>query len=56
MGWCATRRKRTPSAYENITSARTVCGYSVILPWGFARRQPDCPECIAKLKKEKNDG
>jgi hypothetical protein len=54
-GWCATKRKRTPSAYENITNARTICGCSVVLPWGFARREPDCPDCKKKLE-EKSHG
>lgn len=52
-GWCATRRKRTPSAYETVNNARTICGCSVVLPWGFARRMPDCPECLKKLEGER---
>ena len=44
-GWCTTSKKT--SAYRD--NVKTLCDHYVIMPFGFERRQPDCPECLAKL-------
>lgn len=49
-GWCATRRKREPESYND--SQPTVCGYSIVMPWGYEERKPDCPACKKILRLE----
>lgn len=49
-GWCATQ---TGEAHpdDSTNSAKTLCGYFVVLPCGSKKRVPTCPECIAALAK-----
>ena len=47
-GWCATSAQiRVPK--HTATNVKTLCGYYVYLPFGIARRQPDCADCSAVL-------
>jgi hypothetical protein len=43
-GWCAVEDDTEP--VEGSWSVPTVCGYGVILPFGYQQRDPDCPDCI----------
>lgn len=50
-GWCATRRGRLPRESDVPYNQRTLCGYYVYLPMRYEVRQPDCPDCLRKLKE-----
>lgn len=46
-GWCAVAGNEEPA--EGSYQVPTVCGWFVVLPGGFDRRVPDCPECLTAL-------
>ena len=47
-GWCATRTGRQHN--EEAFSVKTLCGYTIALPWGSEKRVPDCPDCLAFMR------
>lgn len=47
-GWCACQTDKEPE--DGLNNVPTVCGYFVVLPWGFDKRIPTCPECLAKME------
>lgn len=52
-GWCAVQKgvvKHGRAPVDTTVDAPTRCGYHVIMPWGFERRLPDCPECLVALQ------
>lgn len=55
-GWCATDRKRMPKEETVIDVVPTTCAHRIVLPWGFERRDPDCPSCVAVLAKREARG
>lgn len=49
-GWCAVKTGMRPA--EAAASVQTKCGHFVVLPMGAEQTDPDCPDCIAALKKD----
>jgi len=49
-GWCATKRTKVPKEEEDDNEP-TLCGYFVVLPYGFDRRTPTCPDCKKIIKE-----
>lgn len=48
-GWCATKPNR--KYRESAWCVPTRCGYYVHLPYGIAKREPTCPDCIKAAKE-----
>lgn len=46
--WCAVSQ----SVYTDQPA--TACGNVVVLPCGFEKRKPTCPECVSKLAAKKS--
>ena len=46
-GWCACATRLKPK--DVLTSVPTKCDCAVVLPYGYSKRQPTCPACIAVL-------
>lgn len=44
-GWCAIKLNYKPP--EDANNVPTRCNHFVVLPTGFAKRQPTCDECKA---------
>lgn len=52
-GWCAAKANKKPR--EGVNSVATLCGFHVVLPWGFSEREPTCDLCKAKLAKRRGN-
>jgi len=52
-GWCATKREKSLQYSDSVP---TLCDHYVTLPMGIQRREPDCPDCLAKLKQAEKKG
>lgn len=48
-GWCACKWSRRPA--EGADNVPTKCDHFVALPFGFARRTPDCAMCHQVLRE-----
>lgn len=50
--WCmlASQPKNAPPRYRD--NMKTACDHWVTLPGGMERREPTCPECLAKLRRK----
>ena len=46
-GWCAVQKNIIP--LESANNVPTRCGGFIILPFGFQKQVPTCPDCLAKM-------
>ena len=46
-GWCVVDGYTEPK--EGDTVVATLCGHCIVLPYGFADREPTCPDCLTVL-------
>lgn len=51
-GWCVAKNEN--ECLEENDNIETLCHHFIILPWGFKKRNPTCPDCLKILEQIKN--
>ena len=54
-GWCVIDTKHVPARDDpEAISCPTLCGHQVTFPGKYETREPDCPDCLAIIKKKES--